>query len=70
MGNPGRKRSGTADRSGSDGVYESVGTVVAFGFMKGDARREVQEVVPALWVAESRCKKRKGTVDNGIGIIR
>ena len=33
--------------------------------MKGDARREVQEVVPALWVAESRCKKRKGTVING-----
>lgn len=43
---------------------------MAFGFMKGDARREVQEVIPALWVAESRCKKRKGTVDNGIGIIR
>ena len=39
---------------------------MAFGFMKGDAHREVQEVVPVLWVAGSRCKKRKETVDNGI----
>ena len=29
VGNPGRKRSGTADRSGSDGVYESVSTVIS-----------------------------------------
>ena len=29
VGNPGRKRSGTADRSGFDGVYESVSTVIS-----------------------------------------